>query len=95
MRNRLFFPAVLFTLMLQAALVQSQQLTIQTEAGTQPLLARADVEALPRIKATSGASGASATFEGVGLKPCWKEGSWVWGDSEEKTIGVRFVSGSC
>lgn len=68
MRNRLFFPAVLLTVMLQAALVRSQQLTVQNETGKQTQLARADVEALPHIKVTSGASGASATFEGVLLK---------------------------
>ena len=68
MGNRLFFPAVLLIVMLQAALVRSQQLTVQNETGKQTLLARADVEALPHIKVTSSASGASATFEGVLLK---------------------------
>ncbi len=31
-------------------------------------MARADIEALPRIKVTTGASGMSTTFEGVPLK---------------------------
>lgn len=40
MGNRLFFPAVLLIVMLQAALVRSQQLTVQNETGKQTLLAR-------------------------------------------------------
>jgi len=64
MRNRLFLPAVVFTLMLQAALVQSQQLTVQNEDGKQTQLVRADLESLPRIKITTGTS---ATYEGVAL----------------------------
>ncbi len=68
MRNRLFLPAVLFVLLLQVALVWCQQLTVQTGSGKQAILARADIEALPRIKVTTGASGMSTTFEGVPLK---------------------------
>jgi hypothetical protein len=64
MRNRLFLPAVVCTLMLQAALVQSQQLTVQNGDGKQTHLTRADLESLPHIKVTTGAS---ATFEGVAL----------------------------
>ncbi len=68
MRHQLFFPAVLFALVLQAALSQCQQLTVQVEAGKQVVLSRADIEALPHVKVTTSASGASATFEGVALE---------------------------
>jgi hypothetical protein len=64
MRNRLFLPAVLFTLMLRPALLQCQQLTVENETGKQTQLSRADLEALPHIKVTTGAP---ATFEGVAL----------------------------
>jgi hypothetical protein len=64
----LFFPAVLIALMMQAVLCASQQLTIQTETGKQTLLARIDIEALLHVKVTTGASGVSATFDGVPLK---------------------------
>jgi hypothetical protein len=64
MRNRLFLPAVLFTLMLQPALLRCQQLTVENESGKQTQLTRADLEALPHLKVTTGAS---ATFEGVAL----------------------------
>jgi hypothetical protein len=68
MRNRLFFPVVMFALMLQSALAQSKQLTVQVEGGKQAVLARADIESLPRIRVTTGDSGVSATFEGIPLK---------------------------
>ena len=64
MRNRLFLPAVLFTLMLRPALLQCQQLTVENGTGKQTQLTRADLEALPHVKVTTGAS---ATFEGVAL----------------------------
>jgi hypothetical protein len=59
---------VLFALLMQAVLCGSQQLTIETESGKQTVLARADIEALPHVKITAGASGVSMTFEGVPLK---------------------------
>ena len=62
MRNRLFLSAVLFALMLDAALVQSQQLTIEVESGKQIVLIRADIEALPHSKVTTGAADATTTF---------------------------------
>jgi hypothetical protein len=53
MKNRLFLSALLFALILDAVIVQSQQLTVQIEAGKQVVLARADIEALPHIKVTT------------------------------------------
>jgi hypothetical protein len=64
MRTRLFLSAVAFTLLLQPALLQCQQLTVENETGKQIQLTRADLEALPHIKVTTGPSG---TFEGVAL----------------------------
>ena len=66
MKTRLFLPAVLFTL-LQPALLQCQQLTVENGSGKQTQLTRADLEALPHVKVTTGSAGASATFEGVAL----------------------------
>jgi hypothetical protein len=67
MRNRLFFPVVLFALTLHSA-IASAQLMVQAAGEKQTILARADIEALPRVKVTSSASGASTTFEGVSLR---------------------------
>jgi hypothetical protein len=55
MKNRFFLPAALFTLVLNAALVQSQQLTIQIENGKPVVLTRADIEALPHSTVTTAA----------------------------------------
>jgi hypothetical protein len=68
MKNRLFFPVLLLTLMLQAASACAQQLAIQDETGKQTSLARADIEALPHIKITTSVPGTAATFEGVTIK---------------------------
>jgi len=68
MRHRRLFPVGLLALMLLAALAQCQQLTVQNQTEKQVVLARADIEALPHVKVTTSASGASATFEGVALE---------------------------
>jgi hypothetical protein len=65
---RLFLPATLFALLLQAGPGFCQQLTVQTENGKPTVLTRADIEALPHVKVTTSASGAPATFEGVALE---------------------------
>jgi hypothetical protein len=64
MKTRLFLPAALFTLILQPALLQCQQLTLENETGKRTQLTRADLNALPHIKVKTGTS---ATFEGVAL----------------------------
>jgi hypothetical protein len=63
-RNRFYLPAVLLALALHAELASSQQLTIQNDSGKQTVLARADIEGLPRVKVPTGAAGASTTYEG-------------------------------
>jgi hypothetical protein len=81
MRNRLFLSSLLFTLMLQSALVRSQQLIIQTDTGKPTQLTRAEVEALPRIKVTSGSSDRSRIFEGVSLKAVLEGGGVEFGEA--------------
>ncbi len=81
MRSRLLFPAVLVALTLQTALASCQQLTVQTENGKQIVLARADIEALPRVKVTTGASAGSATFEGVSLKAVLERAGVEFGEA--------------
>ncbi|HEY4841152.1 MAG TPA: molybdopterin-dependent oxidoreductase [Terriglobales bacterium] len=67
MRNRRFYPVVLLAVMVLPVLASGQQLAIQDESGKQTILARADLDALPRVKITTGSSSSSATFEGVAL----------------------------
>jgi hypothetical protein len=63
-----FFISLLFSLTLQAALLKCQQLTIQPEAGKQTVLSRADIEALPHSKITTGAPDSPVTFDVVTVK---------------------------
>src|ERR1700683_1872398 len=67
MRNRRFYPVVLLAVIVLPVLASGQQLAIQDESGKQTILARADLDALPRVKITTGSSSSSATFEGVAL----------------------------
>lgn len=87
MRNRLSLPAVILALALQPTLASCQQLTIQTESGKQTVLSRADIEALPRVKVTTGASGLSTTFDGVPLKALLERaGVWFGGTMKGKQM---------
>jgi len=96
MKNRLLFPALVFALILQAGVAQSQKLTVQIEGGKQVDLARSDIEALPHAKVTTGASGASATFEGVALEAVLEKAGVEFGaDSEGETVDFMFVGRSC
>jgi hypothetical protein len=72
---------MLLALILPAALAHSQQLTIQTENGKPTVLTRADIEALPRIKVTTSASAASATFEGAALKAVLEKAGVGFGET--------------
>lgn len=81
MKKSLFFCVVLIALMLDAALVQCQQLTIQGETGKQTVLARADIDALPRAKVTTGTSDAPITFDGVALKAVLEKAGIGLGES--------------
>jgi hypothetical protein len=81
MRNRLFFAVLAVCLILQAGLAHSQQLTIQTGAGKQTLLARADLEALPHVKITTSVPGTAATFEGVTIKSVLEKAGVGFGET--------------
>jgi hypothetical protein len=69
-RQRVSLPAALLALALalHPARASCQQLIVQNGSGKQIVLARADIEVLPRVKVTTGASGSSTVFEGVPLK---------------------------
>jgi hypothetical protein len=80
-RNRRVVAVMLFALALHAGLAMCQQLTVQTENGKPTVLAHADLEALPHVKATTGASGASTTFEGVPLKAVLEKAGTTFGET--------------
>jgi hypothetical protein len=77
MRNRRTFSVLLLSVVLNAGLLRAQQLTVQTESGTQTKLTRADIEALPHVELTSG----GATFEGVNLRAVLEKGGIQFGDT--------------
>jgi hypothetical protein len=87
MKKRFFFP-LLLSLTLQAALLQCQQLTIQPEAGKQTVLSRADIEALPHTKITTGAADSPVTFDVVLLKSVLERA----GVTFDKLSGKRLAS---
>ncbi len=80
MKKRLFL-AFLIALMLDAILVQCQQLTIQTEVGKQTVLTKADIEALPTTTVTTGSSDAPVTFVGVSVKALLEKAGVGFGES--------------
>jgi hypothetical protein len=80
MKKRLFL-AFLITLMLDAILVQCQQLTIQTEIGKQTVLTKADIEALPTTTVTTGSSDAPVTFVGISVKALLEKAGVGFGES--------------
>jgi len=81
MKKHLIFYFALIALMLDAALAQCQQLTIQTEGGKQTVLARSDIESLPHVKVATHGAENNATFEGVALKTVLEKGGVEFGHS--------------
>jgi hypothetical protein len=81
MKDRLPFLAVLFALLLQAGAAFCQQLTVQNGDGKPTVLTRADIEALPHVKVSTSASGATATFEGVALEAVLEKAGVEFGPS--------------
>ena len=67
MKKRLF-SALLIALVLDAVVVQGQQLTIQPAIGKQTVLTKGDLEALPITTVTTGSSDAPVTFVGVSVR---------------------------
>jgi hypothetical protein len=56
MKHRLF-PGLSIVLLLVTAVAQCQQLTIQTEAGKQTVLAKSEIESLPHVKVITARQG--------------------------------------
>jgi len=75
------FCSVLLILMLDACLVQSQQLTIQIAAEKPVVLTRADIEALPRAEVKTGEPDAPVMYAGVLLKPLLEKAGVNFGES--------------
>ncbi|MFZ1009465.1 MAG: molybdopterin-dependent oxidoreductase [Candidatus Sulfotelmatobacter sp.] len=83
-----FFILLLFSIALQAAFLQCQQLTIQPETGKPTVLSRADIEALPHSKVTTAAADSPVTFDVVTLKSVLERA----GITFDKLSGKRLAS---
>jgi hypothetical protein len=81
MRDRRLVPALLLALTLQWAFAFGQPLAIQGGDRKQTILTPAEIEALPRIKITTSASGLSATFEGVLLRAVLEKAGIGFGET--------------
>jgi len=88
MKKHLCF-ALLTGLMLDAVFVQCQQLTVQTEAGKQIALTRADIESLARTNVTTGGPTSPTTFVGVSLKAVLEKAGVSFGETVK---GKRLAS---
>ena len=72
MKRHLTLATIICAGMLHAHCIQAQQLSIQTDAGKQVVLGRNDIDALPRVKVTTGNSSDPVTFEGPRSRAYWK-----------------------
>ena len=72
--------ALLLAVVFHAGLLRSQQLIVQSDSGKQPVLTRAEIEALPHVKVPGSGSDA-ATFEGVALRAVLEKGGVAFGQS--------------
>jgi hypothetical protein len=82
MKRQFSFSALLLALVFSSAILQSQQLTIQTDSGKQVLLSRTDLEALPHVKVTASEhSSGPVNFEGVTLKSVLEKAGVGFGES--------------
>jgi hypothetical protein len=81
MRRRLIFSVALLALALHAVFAPCQQLTVQNEDGKQTVLTKADIEALPHVKVTTGAAGNASTLEGVSVRSVLEKAGVGFGET--------------
>jgi len=79
--KRLFSLSLLLSLVFTSAVLQCQQLIVETDGGKQ-ILSRADLEALPHVKVTvSEHSAPPVTFEGVTVKTVLEKAGVSFGEA--------------
>lgn len=76
-----FFFVLLIALVLDAVVVQCQQLTIQTAIGKQTVLSKGDLEALPTTTVTTGSSDAPVPFVGVAVRALLEKAGVDFGEA--------------
>jgi hypothetical protein len=79
--KKLLLALILIAVASHPAVVQCQQLTIQTDNGKQTVLSRANIEALPHSDVKASAAGAQSTFVGVPLKALLEKAGVAFGEA--------------
>jgi|SRR5215469_1924659 len=80
MKTLFLLRVLLFSVILSGGILQSQELTVQTDSGKQ-VLGRADIEALPHTKVTASEHSTPVLFEGVSLKSVLAKAGVSFGES--------------
>jgi hypothetical protein len=80
MKTLFLLRVLLFSLVLSSGILQSQELTVQTDSGKQ-VLGRADIETLPHTKVTASEHSTPVLFEGVSLKSVLEKAGVSFGES--------------
>lgn len=82
MKRHFLFSALLLAVVCPSAILQSQQLAIQTDSGKQIVLTRADLDALPHVKVVASEhSSGPVNFEGVTVKSVLEKAGVGFGES--------------
>jgi hypothetical protein len=81
MKRHFFFRAALAVLILDAAVLQCQQLTIEPETGKQTILTKTDIESMPRVKVATGPPDSPTIYEGVTVKALLERAGVEFGES--------------
>jgi len=80
MKKLLFLRRLLFIVVLTSAVLQCQELTVQTDSGKH-VLSRGEIGALPRVKATAAEHSNAVNFEGVSIKSVLEKAGIIFGES--------------
>ena len=76
-----FCLVLLASLTVGGASLQGQQVTIQTGPGKQTVLTRAEIEALPQAKVTTGSGDSAITYDAVTVKALLERAGAAFGES--------------
>ena len=87
MKKLFLLRGLLFAVFLSNGILQSQELTIETDSGKH-VLGRAEIEGLPQLRVTASEHSSPVHFEGVSLKSVLEKAGVTFGES---TRGKRLT----
>lgn len=80
MKKLFFLRRLLFIVVLTSAVLQCQELTVQTDSGKH-VLSRAEIEGLPRVRMTASEHSNAVNFVGVSLRSVLEKAGITFGES--------------